>query len=366
MVYLINILIEVFLGIVLLYSVPINNTGVVNSITYKRRKVYCIICGALWFLISGLRNVTVGADTLSYRFSFDAVKNQSVRTLFKNIIDKYISGGSQRDPGYDFFVKIFQYFSENYQVYLIFIAALFMIPFTVWIIRESKNPFISFVLYSSLFYSFFSLTGIRQTISTAMVVLIGDKLIKNKKLIPFVIIVLLASTIHASALVFLPFYFLSRIPVNIKTISAWVIGIVISFFARRQLKAFFIDISGYDDYAKDYEGAGTFTFTFIMFLILIWVIISFLGNKDIEKNKRLYNAFFLAMFFTPLTWLNPSAMRVVQYFSIYLVLLIPQMIEDTFDEKSKPIVTGIIVAILTLLLLKDNPQYAFFWQQVIL
>lgn len=362
MVYLINILIEVFLGIVLLSAVPIGDTEIVNRITNRNRKVYGIICGTLWFLISGLRNVTVGADTLSYSFSFDAVKNQSVRTLFKNITDKYISGGSARDPGYDFFVKIFQYFSENYQVYLIFIAALFMIPFTVWILRESKNPFISFVLYSSLFYSFFSITGIRQTISTVMVVLIGDKLIKNKKLIPFVIIVLLASTIHASALVFLPFYFLSRIPVNIKTISAWIIGIVISFFARRQLKAFFIDISGYDDYVKDYEGAGTFTFTLIMFLILVWVIISFSGNKEIEKSKRLYNAFFLAMFFTPLTWLNPSAMRVVQYFSIYLVLLIPQMIEDTFDEKSKPIATGIIVAILALLLLKDNPQYAFFWQ----
>ena len=366
MVYLINILIEVFLGIVLLSAVPIGDTETVNRITNKNRKIYCIICGTLWFLISGLRNLTVGADTLSYRFSFETVKSQSVRTLFKNITDKYISGASVKDPGYDFFVKIFQYFSENYQVYLIFIAALFMIPFTVWIIKESKNPSISFVLYSSLFYSFFSITGIRQTISTAMVVLIGDKFIKDKKLIPFVIVVLLASTIHTSALVFLPFYFLSRIPVNIKTISVWIIGIVISFLARRQLKAFFIDISGYDDYAKDYEGAGTFTFTLIMLLIFVWVIISFSGNKEIEKHKRLYNAFFLAMFFTPLTWLNPSAMRVVQYFSIYLVLLIPQMIEDTFDEKSKPIATGIIAAILSLLLLKDNPQYTFFWQEGIL
>ena len=362
MVYFLNFFVEIIMGIFLLIAVPTGNVSIHNNIYERQKKLYCIICGTLWILISGLRSTAVGADTLSYKISFENVKSYNIEYLLKNVTNKYISGVSIKDPGYDLFVKIFQYISGNYQIYLMFIAILFMVLFTVWIIRESKDPLVSFALYSSLFYSFFSITGIRQTIATAMVVLIGDKLIKNKKLIPFVIIVLLASTIHASALVFLPFYFLSRIPVNIKTISAWIIGIVISFLARRQLKAFFIDISGYDGYTKDYEGAGTPIFSLLMFLILIWVLVSFSGDKEKDENRRFYNALFLALFFTPLTWLNPSAMRIVQYFSIYLILLIPHMVEVTFDKKSQKPASGIIVTILLLLLLKGNPQYAFFWQ----
>ena len=362
MVYFLNFFVEIIMGIFLLIAVPMGNVSIHNNIYERQKKLYCIICGTLWFLISGLRSTAVGADTLSYKISFESVKNYPLGYFFQNISDKYILGEGSKDPGYNLFVKLFQFVSDNYQVYLIFIAALFMIPFTIWIIRESKNPLISFALYSSLFYSFFSITGIRQTIATAMVVLIGDKLIKNKKLIPFVIIVLLASTIHASAIVVLPFYFLSKIPVNGKTITVWLIAILTSIFARHMLKSIFIQLSGYDGYTKDYEGAGTPIFSLLMFLILIWVLVSFSGDKEKDENRRFYNALFLALFFTPLTWMNPSAMRIVQYFSIYLVLLIPHMVEVTFDKKSQKPASGIIVTILLLLLLKGNPQYAFFWQ----
>lgn len=362
MIYYFNFCIEFFLGFHFSNTGYFSGIKIRNDSFYRQKKAYCIICGALWILISGLRGLSVGADTLAYKISFESVKNYPLKYVFQGLRDKYILGEGSKDPGYNLFVKLFQFVSDNYQVYLIFIAALFMIPFTIWIIRESKNPFISFILYSSLFYAFFSITGIRQTIAMALTVLIGDKFIKEKKILPFVIITLLASTIHASALVFLPFYFLSRIRVNGKNIVVWLAFIVISVFARHQLKSIFIQISGYEGYTKDYEGAGAFTFSILLFLIFIWSLISYSMDRDIENNRRFYNALFLALFFLPLTWLNPSAMRVVQYFSIYLVLLIPEMVDSTFTEESKSIASGIITAILFLLLIKNNPQYTFFWQ----
>lgn len=362
MIYFFNFCIELFLGFDLSNAGYSNGTKIRNDSFYRQKKEYCIICGVLWILISGLRGLSVGADTLAYKISFESVKNYPLGYFFQNISDKYILGEGSKDPGYNLFVKLFQFVSDNYQVYLIFIAALFMIPFTIWIIRESKNPLISFALYSSLFYSFFSITGIRQTIALALTVLIGDKLIKEKKILPFVIITLLASTIHASALVFLPFYFLSRIPVQRNTVMVWSFCILISIFARHQLKGIFIQLSGYEGYAEDYEGAGAYTFSILIFFLFIWSLISYSMDRDIEKNRRFYNALFLALFFLPLTWLNPSAMRVVQYFSIYLVLLIPEMVDSTFTEESKSIASGLITVILFLLLIKNNPQYTFFWQ----
>ena len=199
-----------------------------------------------------------------------------------------------------------------------------------------------------------------------MVVLTGDKLIKNRKFTAFTIICLLASTIHLSALIFFLFYFLSKIPVTQKSICGWTFAIVLAFIFRNQLKTIFIDLSGYTDYSETYEGAGTFTFTACLFALFILSIISYKRDHDLNKNNRFYVALFLALFFLPLTWLNPSAMRIVQYFSIYLVLLVPEMIESVFDEKSKRIATIVVVGLLVILLIRSQPSYNFFWQDSVL
>ena len=363
MIYYINILFEIILAIVLLYGV-VGSSELLSqeAMSFERKKWYCILSGGLWILISGLRGLSVGADTSVYYYSYMNVKNMSFGGLFQNVLIKIITNKGNKDPGYDFFVKVTQIVSEDYQVFLMIIALIFMVPFIIWVWHESMNPLISFLLYSSLFYAFFSITGIRQTISTALVVLIGDKFVKERKLIFLLILTFWAALIHKSALIYLPFYFLSRIKVKQTTVIFAGLAFVVSFALKSQLKSVFIAISGYDDYGKIFEGAGTGTFTFLLLMLFILSVFAYKRDEYLKKNQRFYIALYLAMFFVPLTWLNPSAMRIVQYFSIYLVLLIPEMIEAVFSDESKKIVIIIIVAVLVLLLLKSKPQYVFFWQ----
>lgn len=363
MIYYINIFLEIILAIILLYGVADNSKLLSQKVmSVERKKWYCILSGSLWILISGLRGLSVGADTSAYYYSYLNIQNISFNELLKNILSKIVYDIGNRDPGYDFFVKLTQIISKNYQIFLLIVAAIFMVPFLTWVWRESKNPLISFVLYSSLFYAFFSITGIRQTIATAMVVLIGDKLIKERKLLPFLLLTFVASFIHKSALVFLPFYFISRIKISQKTIITAGLAFLFAVIFRNRLKSFFIAISGYDDYINAYEGAGSTTFTLFLMMIFVLSIFAYKRDDFLKKNQRFYSALYLAMFFVPLTWINPSAMRVVQYFSIYLVVLVPEMIEAVFFEKSKKIVTGIVVFLLVYFLFRSSPTYVFFWQ----
>ncbi len=363
MVYYINIFLEIILAMILLYGrldAPQLFTQKVMS--SERKKWYCILSGVLWILISGLRGLSVGADTFAYYYSYLKVENMSFSELFQNVFAKIVSNTSNKDPGYDFFVKLTQIVSEDYQVFLMIVALIFMIPFIIWVWSESKNPLISFVLYSSLFYAFFAITGIRQTISTALVVLVGDRLIKKRKLISFLIVAFVAALIHMSSLVFVPFYFLSRFKIRQKTVIMAGVACATSFVFKNQLKSIFISISGYEDYSATYTGAGTSTFTILLLMLFILSIFAYRRDEYIEENQRFYIALYLAMFFVPLTWLNPSAMRIVQYFSIYLVLLIPEMIEAVFSEQNKTIVTGVVVCLLVVFLFKSNPTYVFYWQ----
>lgn len=61
-------------------------------------------------------------------------------------------------------MKFFQIFSTDYQLFLVFIAIVFFVPMGILIYKYSEAPYLSYVLFSSLFYSFFAITGHRQTI----------------------------------------------------------------------------------------------------------------------------------------------------------------------------------------------------------
>ena len=159
---------------------------------FKNGRLYfCVQATIQWVLVSGLRSTRVGADTQRYHDIFESVKN----TDWSEIADsfKYWLLGSEtvKDPGYTVLQKIFQYFSTDYQVFLVFVAICFMVPLGIWIYRNSTDPFFSFALFSALFYSFFAITGIRQTLVTGIVVFLGDELLKKKKYVPFFIILLI-------------------------------------------------------------------------------------------------------------------------------------------------------------------------------
>lgn len=345
------------LTIILLASIMTNNKNV-----EIRNKIFVFFATINWILISGLRHISIGSDTIAYYDLYVRTLSTKWEELFNNFIAVVIYGSDEfgKDPGYYLFVKTTQLLTHNYQVFLIIIALIFTVPLGVWIYRNSKNPFISFLIYSVLFYSFFSITGIRQTIATSIIVFIGYKYIKERRLLPFILLTFIAFTIHKSALVFFPFYFLANKKVTKKYLITMLSLFPLLMFFRVPLALFFQDISGYE--YGIYEGAGTMNFTILLILVALvglWKSKIILTNNP--QSTHFFNALIISVLTTPLTWVNPSAMRVVQYYSIFLLLLVPDII-NSFKKDERPIVYFVVIGLLVALLLRSNPQYIFFWQ----
>lgn len=359
--YLINIAI---LTIAYLLPEKQNLSDIGQDVGMQKRKRICVIGTINWILLSGLRHLSVGADTGSYKYAFNVAKKLSWDRAFDDLYDRYIGGMDVKDPGYPIFEKFFQIFSNDYQLYLVFIAIIFFIPLGIFIYKFSKNPYVSYILFSALFYSFFAITGHRQTLATAAVVLAGTFLIKKKKFIPFLLITLIMSSIHVSCLCFIPFYFISRIKINKFSLSVYWIGIVTSFFLRYELLGFLQNIIGYEDY-KESEGAGAGTFLYL--LIAFGLVVTFFYKKIIENDttgiiRISINALMLACFFSPLLLINQSTMRLVQYFSIFMIILLPEFAK-IFKKRTDRTVYNMAVSLLLLaLFVLKSPEYRFFWQ----
>ena len=333
------------------------------------RKWYIITVCMVLVLQSGLRSYSVGEDTYTYFVQFEHTKKMLWSEIFQGFTNVYLVGEG-KDPGYPLFVKIFQIISNNYSVYLLFVASIFFCAFGTFIYKNSyktKDILIIVILYQALFYEFFSITGTRQVIAVAFT-LFGFHYIKERKFFKFMLLMLPAVTIHLSSLIFVPFYFVA----NIKSPRLCIIGALGAFpllvqFAN-DMATILVSALGSNIYLAyvqssfQTDGARGFALFFILFVIL--TLLFYRGIKrDVPESYFSFNALSLALIFTPLTWVDPSFMRVVQYFSIFMLLVLPYLL----NHSSKNYLVRLILYLLCMLFLITyiiigEEEYEFVWQ----
>ena len=326
-----------------------------------RKKRTCIVGAVNWTILSGLRAWTIGADTLAYKQNrFDRTMTRSWDSILADFILKYKYNDSIKDPGYPLLEKVFQVFSTNYQLWLVFIALIFMVPMSIWIYKYSTNACMSWILFSTLFYSFFAITGHRQTIATALVVWLGGNYIKKRKLIPFILITLIAITIHASAICFFPFYWLSKIKINKVTMCIYWLAIVTSFIFRNQFLSFLQNIVGYEDYQFiESARAGIFLYLLLTLALIVTIFYRYLSFDENEILQLSVNALYIACVFSSFLLINSACMRIIQYYSLFLMFMLPELSKIFKIGESRAIYTGGICLLMILLLISNNPTYAF-------
>lgn len=359
-IYLLNIFLILLFGFFLI-RVNFNK---------KKKKYFCLLIAFHWILISGLRAPTIGADTVGYIRAFKKVEVTSWKIIFNAIKQVYFNGRTPitssenflyKDTGYLLFQKVVHIFTDNPQVYLFIVALIIFISLAFFVYNNSSDPIFSYILFSTLFYSFYAITGIRQALATALIVFIGSEYIKKREIWKFAMISLFAYILHKSAIVFIPFYFLAQIKITKKyLISLW----LSSFIALNLGASFILKIANKIGYEReDVFKADTTRYTLV--ILIIGIVASIFSQKipKINTEKKLeFNATLLATIITLFTLIDQSIMRIQQYYALFLMFSIPSIL-NFFDNRSKKILQILCIIILILYLIKNNPQYMFFWEE---
>jgi transmembrane protein EpsG len=334
----------------------------------RGRKRYIVLVSALLALQSGLRHWAVGADTYNYYEShFEPTMTRTWSDIFRSVY-VYLAEGQGKDPGYAVIEKLTQYITPHYQLFLLLIAVAFFAALGRFIYIHTttvSDAELAFVLYYTLFFDFFSLTGHRQTIATA-ITLFAYELVTRRRALLFFPIILVASVIHKSVLGYMILYFVAPIK-NAKWFGLGVlISVPVVFLYGRPLADMFMRLSGYN-YEAGEAAAYKFTFLLVLFdVVALWRMQAVL-RQDPEA-RSVYNAFSVAVLLSPLIWSLTILIRLVQYFSIFMLLLLPKVV-NSFPSKStyeRQAVYYLCIAILLVLGINAHldMEYAFFWQQM--
>lgn len=312
----------------------------------RSRLLMAIIAILPIIILAGCR--TSVADTSAYISSFEEYPN-NLSSAYSMIFD-----GTRRDPGFLFVsVLIKQFISTDYTVWLSIIAVISGISVMIPLYKYSCNFGVSIFLFVASCQFTWMFNGMRQFL-VASVIFGCTGLVLRRRFIPYVIIVCLLSTIHTSALILLPAYFIVTGEPWDKRTMLFIVLIILAMLFTSQFTGLLQDAVENTNYASSMEEfKSTDDGTSIMRVAVesVPIIIAFIYRNKIKDKltpiiKLCINMSLVASGLYIISKIARSGImlgRLPIYFSMYNLILLPWLINNIFDKKEKILVYYIMV-----------------------
>jgi len=280
--------------------------------TQAKKLVYLLITfGYMWFLAA--YRVNIGFDYHTYIRIFERFQGfQTLPEIFS----------TEFEPGFALLNKLLTLFVTSpvamYGVY----AAIIYIPVIWFIFRYSQDAWLSTWLYVTTTYFYSSMNFIRQNIACG-IVLLGYGFLRDKKPIPYFLVVLLGATFHKTALIMIPIYFFAHIPLSRKMGIFYGSAAVTLFLFAPWIIDFMID------YPLNFLFSGYKNSIYVesvlspVFLLVPFVIFGACLSLLPAWRKRDPNADLLTnlMMFSAIIWLFITRSMILERFSHYAYML---------------------------------------------
>lgn len=311
-----------------------------NKVT--NNSAFIVVSGFSLFLFASFRSIYFGSDVYGYVKKYISLEYINLRNFFEsNFVNE------EKDIIFYFSAKIINFLGLSHNAWLAILSGVFIFTVCLIIKKYSSGPLLSFLLLIGLGYLYFSMTGLRQ--ATAMsIILIAYIFLREKNLLRFIITVIIASLFHSTALVFLIAYPLSYLKLNIKYIFILIIVILSSFLFSDQILWLINLISWEEQYTNYIQGEQTLNYTgFIIQLIILFFCLIFKKSLLNINNKEItmYNLLVIGLIFQLLSTDIAVLFRLSLYFSIFSIILIPNVINTIKDKNLRILVTFLIIII---------------------
>lgn len=321
-----------------------------SVMVYGKREIHygwlpVLILAIPLIYIAGNRKDNIG-DTAAYRRGFMELPS-TIAELPNYITD------TTKDKGFTIFSTFLKtIIGDRDVVYFTIIAAICILCVVFVYKKYSCNFIISMFLFlASADYIQWTHNGMRQFIAVSIIFAATGLLLK-KKYVPYICIILLVSTIHASALIMIPICFIVQgKPWNRKTVL-FLIGVFLAVAFVDQFTGIITTFMQNTQYSGEVdqflETEGTNMLRVLVFSIP--AIGSLLFKQRIEEaNNSIINlsvgmsiatmGAYLISAFTSGIFIG----RIPIYFSLYNYMLLPWIIENIFTRRTVKLIYAILI-----------------------
>lgn len=296
---------------------------------------------------SGLRDLNklpAGNDTRVYEMRYYEMLRvpwSSVMNDFAIISNEY----SGRDSGYEVFMKLTQYIWGDFTFFMFLTAIAFMVPFGMLIYKYVKS-YLGIVLVFMIYFAIFTNvvnSFMRQGVALG-ITLFSIRYIIKREWKCYYGLMLVALSVHSSAIAAFPFYFLTKLSKSEKWLRLSFIASPIMILFLRPLLSYFVEGTIYDNYVKS-EIVNPQNYMALIVSISILPLLFYKELKQVKDNDILISAMIGTMLFLPVVFMGNTMLRISYYYVFVLILLLPVVIEHVKQPKMAKVSLYLILII---------------------
>ena len=272
-----------------------------------------------WLIAFGGAGMT---DQEHYSEFYRSIHNNSFsgdNALLRILLSSFSSDHRESyEVGYVFLNVLFNRLGISYVAFMFAMALMTHVLLVDFIYKYRFPTFIILIYIASIFYT--QQANLVRQMTAVAIFLYAFQYIEKRSFIPYFLCVLVAITIHLSAVLLVFVYFLPRkIPGTIVLWGAWLISVYISYKGL-DLPVMKIGYYSLQKFNRAVEESGPNLFYNVILAILLVI-----NPKRLLRGRYTYvfNMFFIGVLLLNLTSITFYFYRLSFYFSIFSIIIIP-------------------------------------------
>lgn len=326
----------------------------------KIKTKYLVLAGLVLFLMVGLRNPGNGSGDTQFYCDF---WRSTAKVPLSGLI-QYLKN-TDLEYGFQLCVWLLAKLFKNQQWILIFSGAFFAVSVCRFAQKNCKDVVLALTVFNCLGLFNFMVQGMRQAVAMCICLWAIEQCKKNR-FIPFFLLVVLAATFHASAVVFALVYLLGKLSLNLKgylLVAAGVIASALLLSRLFQIVNFFID--DHYEIGKGADSGGLVAIA-IHLAVLVFGLL-FRDKEDPHYALFVYMVFVSAVMLIMRNTVSSIVERMSYYFAFGEMAVISNSV-SALKSKDTKILTGVLITLLCIGVAVYKASYSilipyrFFWQ----
>jgi hypothetical protein len=261
----------------------------------------------------------------------------------------------------------------SFHGFLVLCAAFVVFSIIAFIYRYSRCPWISLVLFIGFGSYGYTFGILRQTLAMSIMLWCVPAAL-DKKWIKFAVLAVVAFTIHRTSLLFLPLFLVRHLKINrLRIIVCLCVNLVLLILApllyNSVIKSVLLMLGKATYTASSFQLNNQILF---MLLVVVGVLLTVdMRFFDDPVQRLILWALLLSLPLEILGMCNDGFARAVEYYFIFIYLLIPNVIpavmhrlsqsnqkafrflqEERNRERAQQVISGLIVVCMTLLMVR--------------
>lgn len=267
-----------------------------------------------------LRDETIGRDLPRYKYFFTEISSIEFREIFTSDLDVL----------YVALNWLVSRFTDNYQILLSVVAIISVVPIAVVYSKDRKYGLLKIMLFLNMSTFVMLFSGLRQAIAITMGV-VAYEFVKRKKIIPFLLVALIAWGVHHTGFIVFILYPLYHATFKKRQLIYVVPSFVLVFVFNKQIFTaatnFISKFSSEKDYIASVSENGAYTMIILFFLFVVFSY--FIPDEDRMDKEALglRNILLMTALLQCFAPIHMLAMRINYYFIIFVPMAIPKMLK---------------------------------------